>query len=343
MTPAAASSGPVFLICSERSGSNLIEHILGAHPDVCALSSVHYGVRLLRHFHYTLPRGGESAAWRALLEWAVSRTGWLRSEAEARRLHAWVSARPQVTAAELARFLYLDLPQAEGKLLFVKDRGLHDWMFFLREIFPQAKFVFQVRDPRDYLLSAQRMPRSMFGSTRQALAAWDQDQRFGLATLGLLGAARVHLQRYEDLVRDPVGTLQALTEFLGIRWDDSMIAFHEMPFAKRRVRDNPVPMQNLDKPLLRENYGKWRQALSASAVKTVEAHLGQLMDRFGYPRQHDPRFAQMHRFKALLLAPVERAANRDLHLWRGERGVEKRLRSFDVEPLLPPVEYPPES
>ena len=62
------------------------------------------------------------------------------------------------------------------------------------------------------------------------------------------------------------------------------------------------------------------------------------MDRFGYPRQHDVRHGPMHRLKALLLAPIEHAANRNLQLWREDRSFERLLLPrFDVEPLLPPV------
>lgn len=354
MTPVVASnSGPVFLLCTERSGSNLIEQVLGAHPEVCILSSVHHGVRLLRHFHYTLPTpaapsGTESAAWRMLVARAARRTAWLRSEDEAKRLLAELGERQPIAAADLARFLYLELPQdAEGRLVVVKERGLQHLMFFYLGTFPNARFVFQVRDPRDFLLSAQSIyggwPRNVFGSTRQALACWDQDQRLGLAALGLLGAKRVHLQRYEDLVADPERTLRALAAFLSIKWDERMLAFHEGANARRRSQHHAAAFRNLAKPMLRDNYGKWRRGLSSSAVKTVEAHLGDLMDRFGYPREHHRRNARLHLLKALLLAPLEHVANRDLHLWRDERDVERDLRSLrpsDKTPLLPPLTYP---
>jgi hypothetical protein len=39
-----------------------------------------------------------------------------------------------------------------------------------------------------------------FGSVRNALNVWRDDQAGGLAAYGLLGTQRVFLQRYEDLV-----------------------------------------------------------------------------------------------------------------------------------------------
>lgn len=346
MKPTVAP-GPVFLICTERSGSNLIEAVLGAHPDVCMLASVHHGHRLLQYLHYTLPPARESAAWRALVMRAAARHARQRGEAEAQRLLALADSRQTIAAADLARFLYLELaPEAQGRLVFIKEPApfLQHMLFFLLGTFPTAKFVFQVRDPRDFLLSAQQLrggwPRNLFGSTRQALASWNQDQRFGLAALGLLGQERVHLQRYEDLVGDPEGTLRTLTEFLAIEWDDGLLAFHKTTIARRRSERNPQTFGNLGKPVLRQNFGKWRQGLSAAAVKVVEAHLGELMDRFGYPREHDVPNARTHLLKALFLAPIEHVANRHIHLHRYKRSLDRDLEGLDRVPLLPPIDYP---
>ena len=279
-----------------------------------------------------------------LVNRAVARHALQRGEAEARRLLAWLDSRQAIAAADFAHFLYLDLaPEAQGRLVFIKEPILQHMLFFLLETFPNAKFVFQVRDPRDFLLSARQLrggwPRNIFGSTRQALANWSQDQRFGLAVLGLLGEERVRLQRYEDLVRDPEDTLGALAAFLGIKWDDRMLAFHETPLAKRRSQRNPETFSNLGQPLLRRNFGKWRRGLSAGTVKVVEAHVGELMERFGYAREHDIRDARTHLLKALLLAPIEHVANRHIHLHRYKRSPERDLEGLDRVPLLPQLHY----
>ena len=67
------------------------------------------------------------------------------------------------------------------------------------------------------------------------------------------------------------------------------------------------------------------------------------MDRFGYPREHDMRHAGVrprHLLKALLPAPLEHVASRDLHLWRHDRTVERNLNRLDREPLPPPLDCP---
>ena len=56
-----------FLICSERSGSNLITKIMDAHPDVCGPFPSH----ILSYFSRNLYRYGDLASeesWSCLLE-----------------------------------------------------------------------------------------------------------------------------------------------------------------------------------------------------------------------------------------------------------------------------------
>ena len=119
----------------------------------------------------------------------------------------WVDAQEAIVPAELARFVFQEMaPEARGKHAFIKENNIHQMLFFLVDCFPDAKFIFQVRDPRDFLLSCvarrKRLLGNKFGSIRNAMNVWREDQLGGLMAYGLLGPQRVFLQRYEDLVGD---------------------------------------------------------------------------------------------------------------------------------------------
>lgn len=344
MTAKPSASAPqfVFLVCSERGGSNLVSAMLGAHSQVRSPPPYHFARDVILNLHAT--GGGRSGpAWTALREQLLHAVGALGGEAEAAALSAWLDAHPQASGAELARRVYLGADGGTGaRVAFVKENNLHRALFFVLTAFPDAKFVFQVRDPRDVLASAQARKGSWlgnkFGSLRNALAVWREDQLGGLALLGLLGPERVFFQRYEDLVSRPREVLTALTGFLGLGFEEGMLAFHEATGAGR-LAETSAARENLARPLMAGNFGKYRERLSKGQIRTVETWVGDLMDRFGYardfPRPEKPRGWRV--FWPQLSEPFERLANgqREPFYALGTKKLTARLREV-ATPVVPP-------
>ncbi len=338
------SAAPIFLICSERSGSNLIASIVGEHPSVYTHPPYHLGRDLIMRLHEVAAGGRESAALDVLKRSAAMRIGKYRGDEEAQRFSDWLDSRDEIVPAEVARFVFQDMPlDAHGKHAFIKENNIHQMLFFLVDCFPDAKFIFQVRDPRDFLLSCvarrKRWLGNKFGSIRNAMNVWRDDQLGGLTAYGLLGPQRVFLQRYEDLVGNFEPTVTRLCEFLGLDFDERMHKFHEADHAQKlAVRGGP--RENLARPLMTANFRKYRKGLSRGQVKIVEAYNGDLMDRFGYPREYTG-LAKPGFFSTLrpqLTEPLERFVNSDMRPQYkfGNSRLKKQLDA-NVTPLCPPL------
>jgi hypothetical protein len=338
------SLAPIFLICSERSGSNLIASIVGEHPEVYAHPPYHLGRDLLTRLHEVAEGCPASANWKVLKESAAARVAKYRGDEEAQRLLAWADAQEKIVPCEVARFVYQEMaPEARGKHAFIKENNIHQMLFFLVDCFPDARFIFQVRDPRDYLLSCiarrKRWLGNKFGSICNAMNVWREDQLGGLTAYGLLGPKRVHLQRYEDLVADFDRTVSSLCEFLGLDFDERMHKFHEAEHAQN-LSEKGGPRENLAQPLMTENFRKYRKGLSRGKIKIVEAYNGDLMDRFGYPRDYTG-LAKPGLFTTLrpqLTEPLERFINGELRpqYKTGNSRLKKQLDA-NASPLCPPL------
>lgn len=335
---------PIFLICSERSGSNLIASVVGEHPQVYAHPPYHLGRDLIMRLHEVAAGGTGSEAMQVLKRNAVTRITKYRGEEEAQRFADWLDARPEVIPGDVARFVFQELSRdAHGKHAFIKENNIHQMLFFLVDCFPGARFIFQVRDPRDFLLSCvarrKRWLGNKFGSIRNAMNVWRDDQLGGLTAYGLLGPQRVLLQRYEDLVGDFEPTVMRLCEFLDLDFHDRMHRFHEADHAQK-LAVKGGPRENLARPIMTANFRKYRKGLSRGQVKIVEAYNGDLMDRFGYPREYTG-LAKPGLFSTLrpqLTEPLERFVNRDMRAQYkfGNSRLKKQLDA-NVSPLCPPL------
>ena len=303
----------VFLICSERCGSNLVSTMLGAHSRVKSPPPYHFARDVILNLHVR----GSTDAWRIVRSQLLERVRTLGSEAQAGQLEAWLDAHPAAGSGELARFVYEGLDPKSGTThVFVKENNLHQVLPFVLACFPAAKFVFQVRDPRDYLVSAEARrgfwAGNKFGSLRHALEVWRDDQLGGLQALGLLGPERVYFQRYEDLVSRPREVLEPLCRFLGLSFEPAMLDFHKTEGAAQRGASGDA-RANVAKPLMSSNFGKYRKQLPRRKIRAVETWLGDLMDRFGYERDFVPRgkVRGFHAWWPQLMEPFERQLNRE--------------------------------
>ena len=184
--------------------------------------------------------------------------------------------------------VYAAEAHANGKeRAFVKENRTYTFLAYLLSAFPEARYVFLVRDPRDVALSWKRSPNHP-GRVVRAARTWHEDQEQSLLCYGYLCASgRMHLVRYEDLLADAEATIRQVCEFLALPYSADMLGFHDDAVTRenaRRIGD----WANLERPVLRDNSQKYRTALSELEVRYVEALCQTEMRFLGYALDHPP-------------------------------------------------------
>jgi hypothetical protein len=302
---------PTFLICSERSGSNLIRAMLDAHSQVYAPMPLNLG----RDFWYRVYRYGDlsdDGNWDALLRDVVQRLQSYPSdlgiELSEDELRENLSDR---SFAKIYEYVYTKGMRAAGKSqMFLKENYVGRHIGLFRDGFPDARFVYQVRDPRDYVLSCRKVARidHHYTSVGRVVGVWKDDQEAALNVLFTLGPSRVFAQRYEDLVSDPERVLRALCEFLDIPFEESMLRYYERKTAKLAAESSPEFWQNLSKPVMSDNVSKYRDGLSRIELGETEHRLRDLMERLGY-RPETSKAGTLGRLSILLYELYDRVAS----------------------------------
>lgn len=260
--PAADASGAdtvrrhVFLLGFPRSGTTLLEQILAAHPAVTTLEESNVLDSIAEEFLCDPAGLGRLAALRG-------------DELRRVRERYWQNVRALGAGAE-ERVLVDKLPLNTIKLpLIVK-------------LFPQARILFCVRDPRDVVFSCFRRALPVNASTVELLTL-EGAARFydGVMTLGETCRRKLpllfHVQRLEDLVRDFEGETRRLCAFLEIEWADGMRDFARLA----QGRDiSSISAGQVRRGLNGDGLGEWKRY--ARELAPVLPIVRRWVDLFGY-------------------------------------------------------------
>lgn len=242
---------PVFIAGALRSGSTLLSLMLARHPSIDCPGEFDYLFDALGE------DGGTAAADRldqqGLDAFLREHYGFLMQGLEMAPAES-TSARLRAHAARFA---------VQGKLLAL---CIHRGFLSAHEIFPEARFIHLLRDPRDCARSAIGM--GWAGNTYHGLKPWLRAERSWERLRPRLGDHQFIEVRFEQLVADPRRELTRIAEFLGLAFDPRMLDLSGTTYA-------PPSVKFAD---------QWRRTMSERDQGLACTGAGELMVRRGYER-----------------------------------------------------------
>lgn len=246
----------VFLVGFPRSGTTLLEQILASHNDVEAMEE----------------RDCLSAAFDDFImaEGGLDRLAGLSGSA----LDPWRKAYWKFAA---------DSGFVPSRGVFIDKMPLNTVLLpLVAKLFPQAKILFALRDPRDVVLSCFRRRFGMsaqmyeFLTLKGAAGYYDAAMSLGDIYRDLLGLG-THVLRYEDLVADFEGETRKACSFLGLALDEGM---REFAAATRARNVNTPSAAQVARGLYTQGAGQWRAW--RAQLQPVLPVLAPWCARFGY-------------------------------------------------------------
>jgi hypothetical protein len=275
-----ASAPPIFVVGFQRSGTTLLQSMLGAHPAIAAPPETHFVFRIaaLRDYYGDLRDDGNLR--RVLHETVHSRHSFL---ADLGLDEDRLFERTRSGGAEYATVF--DAVMSEIALAWGKrrwsDKSPGQRPAASLALFPRAQLVHIVRDPRDTVASSVETPWTP-GSPRQVARAW---RRFTVEAVrtGLEAGPRQYLLvRYEDLVREPEAMLRRVCQFLGEEFEPVMLDPAERTRAGTVIPvAAPWQRQALER-VSTARLGRHRRALSPWQRASVAAVVHGELAAFGY-------------------------------------------------------------
>ena len=240
------------LLCGHpRSGTTLLEQVLDAHPDIVTAEETK-----IFHLDVCLPlakaRPPEPDA-------ADTATFQLKLEA--------VEAAPLELLQRLRENYFRSMERCLGEPLagrMLVDKNPALWMLIsgFPRVFPEAKFLVALRDPRDVCLSCFTLnlpprfeiQRTAYFNLSDIVDKYVEEMTLW-RTLAPLMQGRYLEVRYEDMVEDLESVARKTLDFLGLPWDPGVLRFHEQAQQKVMSHGN---YKDVSQPVYQRARQRWR-------------------------------------------------------------------------------------
>jgi Sulfotransferase family len=246
----------VFLVGFPRSGTTLLEQVLASHPDVMAMDER-----------------------TCLMDPAAEFFG---SDAGLDRL----AAMPDHTLEAWRQAYWKRVAEsgfAPSKPVFIDKMPLNAvFLPLIAKLFPRAKILFALRDPRDVVLSCFRRRFAMNAGMYEFTSLETTTAYYG-AVMRLVEIYRQKLAldlaetRHESLVTDFESEARRICDFLGLEFRDKMRTFARR--AQGQNIDTPSGAQ-VARGLSSEGLAQWRRY--AVPLSPALPWLAPFVTRFGY-------------------------------------------------------------
>lgn len=257
---------PIFLMGFLRSGTTLTEQILAAHPDIISSdeNDLIYGLTQEIRLLTDCPADHIASGFQQLS---------LQQVRELRQRY-WQRIHEEYKSFDPSKHSFINKVALNSI-----EIGL------ITCLFPEARIIFAIRDPRDVCLSCfQQNFRPSLNTVN--LADWDSIAGQYAAVMDLWLAIKPMMQprylelRYEDTVTDIRGSMARVFDLLSLPWSEEIIDFHEK--AKSRYIATPS-FADVSQPIYGRSVARWRQY--RKHFESIGDLLAPYIHAFGY--HHD--------------------------------------------------------
>lgn len=311
----------IFMIGTQRSGSNLLRLMVNQAPTIAAPHPPH----ILERFTPLLPAYGD-----------------LQVESNFQRLVDDVVRLVEVNpvswgvtfdrGAIRRRCRDNSLVAVFGAVMdhMAESHGKPDWMckslanvHFLPEIEryfgEDARYLYLYRDGRDVCLS---FLKAVVGekTAYHVASQWHTEQQLALECGRRVASSQYLALSYEELTTNPESTLKLLCRWLGIEFSPAMLEFHESEEASKTAASGKL-WENVKKPVMATNSKKWLKGMTTEQIVDFESVAGRSLTDLGYALEFVDKQQPARQYDAATKAALD---------------AENRQRKAAVKEELPP-------
>ena len=275
---------PIFIVGANRSGTTLLRLILNAHPRIAIPDELIYFDSHLAGIpieQWCSPDLSRPAYERFVQDFLTNNCRSLDAIDKETLKTEILSGTP--TFRRPYRCVLEAWAEAHGKERWgEKTPGNLFYADIMLEMFPDAHFLYVVRDPRAGVASMQRVSFFPDDVVFNALSRRKHATQGRTLLESSVPPAQRQTVRYEDLVQNPASEVQSICRFLREEYTPAMLRFHQD--ADEYMKDEAQRGYNetATHPITDDRVDAWKDTLTADQIAVVESICSPLMRHFGY-------------------------------------------------------------
>jgi len=279
---------PVFMIGTQRSGSNLLRLMLNQLNDIASPHPPHI---LERMFPLMSTYGDleNDTSFNILVDDVcrlveLNPVEWSGVEFDRKKIASKSSERSLMAVYNAVYDAYAEAQNA--KTWCCKSLANIKYIEEIKAYFKHPKFIYLYRDGRDVALSFQKAvvgEKHIYNIAKD----WADTQNLALNLKSSVNEKYFHSISYEQLTQNPEESARALCKFLGAKYVPEMLDFHKTNEAKNAAQSSEL-WGNVTSPILKNNSKKYKKEMSETDIRIFESVAGSMLDCLGYERDFIP-------------------------------------------------------
>ncbi len=275
---------PIFMIGTQRSGSNLLRLMINQLPEIAAPHPPH----ILQRMMPLVPGYGDLTVDENFFQLVedvcrlveLNPVPWEGVTLDRRDVARRCRER---SLAAVHGAVYDTCADAKGaKTWCCKSLANINYTAQIEAYFKEPRYIYLYRDGRDVAVSFHK---AVVGEKHFYHIAkdWAATQELALRLRREIPPSRFLSVAYERLIEDPEKAARGICGFLGLAYRESMLDYHNTEEAKRAASSSDL-WQNVTNPVMTSNSRKYLSAMTGEDIRIFESVAGPQLDALGYER-----------------------------------------------------------
>ena len=275
---------PVFMIGTQRSGSNLLRLMLNQLTEIASPHPPHILERMFPLMEYYGNFDNDESFYKLIDDVCrlveLNPVEWSGMSFDRHEIAVKAKSRSLLGVYAAIHDFYAEAQGA--KTWCCKSLANIKYVKEIEEHFDNPKYIYLYRDGRDVALSFQK---AVVGEKHiyNIANGWAATQNMALKFKELIDENRFYSVSYEQLTQQPEETARSLCTFLGTDYVPQMLDFHKTKEAENAANSSDL-WGNVTSPILKNNSKKYLSEMAMTDISIFESVAGNVLDALGYER-----------------------------------------------------------